>query len=217
MVNEISRMPYLTVLELAFIVLPICIHATIGVKILLDARYNVARYATSGNWGYTLQRVTALVVLGFLLYHLWELRVQKLLLGMDAGGFYDTLCRNMSSTIASVPVIALIYILGIGAVSFHLANGLWGFCFSWGITVSRRSQRLSAGLAGVVGLIVFAIGANTAVYFATGSKIFVPSEWFTPGKTQVEGCPAAALQPPAGPEPTHAPAKPAPSAAPATH
>lgn len=212
MVDEISRMPFLTAVEIGLILIPLCIHAVLGIKILLDARYNVGTYGTSGNWGYTLQRVSALLVLGFLLYHLWELRLQKVITGMDGAGFFDTLCRNLSSTMSGVPVIALVYVLGIGAVAFHLANGLWGFCFSWGITVSRRSQRLAAAVAGVIGVLVFVLGANTAVYFATGSKLFVASEWFAVGKPQVEGC--------AGPLPGAAPAvapNPATSTAPATH
>ena len=214
MVGEIGRMPYLTALEIAFILVPIALHAIIGIKILLDARYNVGAYPYSGNWSFTLQRGTALLVLGFLLYHLWELRLQKLLVGMDAPGVCDTLCRNLSSTVSGVPLIALVYIIGIGAVSYHLANGLWGFCFSWGITVTQRSQRLAAGLFGIVGLIIFVLGANTTVYFATGSRLFVPSEWFAPGKPKPEGCPASAL--PAAVEPSPSTPMPAPSAAPAT-
>jgi len=84
--------------------------------------------------------------------------------------FYPALCANMSSTIGPVPVVALIYVLGIAACTFHFANGLWGFCFSWGITVSRRSQQLAATVFGVVGVIIFLLGANTAIYFATGSR-----------------------------------------------
>ncbi|MCL2823671.1 MAG: MSCRAMM family adhesin SdrC, partial [Polyangiaceae bacterium] len=36
-------------------------------------------------------------------------------------------------------------------------------------------QRISAGVLGVLGIVVFVLGANTALYFATGSKLFVPS------------------------------------------
>jgi len=196
MVEGIGGMPFLTALEIFVIMVPILIHATIGVKILLDGKYNVGSYPYSGNWSYTLQRATAVIVAAFLAYHIWELRLQKLLVGMDAGGMFDTLCRNMSSTTGGVPVIAVLYIVGIGAVSYHLANGLWGFCFSWGITVSRRALRLSAGIFGLVGVVIFALGVNTALYFATGSKLFVPSEWFASGKAHVEGCPGSVLTPP---------------------
>jgi succinate dehydrogenase / fumarate reductase, cytochrome b subunit len=64
-----------------------------------------------------------------------------------------------------------VYIVGIAASVFHLANGLWGFCFSWGITVSRRAQRSAATVFGLLGLVLFLLGANTAIYFATGSEL----------------------------------------------
>jgi succinate dehydrogenase / fumarate reductase cytochrome b subunit len=204
MVGDISKMPFLTFLEVFVIAVPILVHATIGVRILLDGRYNLGAYPYSRNWMYTLQRVTAVIALAFLLYHVWELRLQKALVGLDAGGFYDTLCRNLSSTMGGVPVLALVYVVGIAAVSFHLANGLWGFCFSWGITVSRRSQRLSATLFGLFGLVVFVLGANTSLYFATGSRFNIPTEIGAPPASKLlEHCPTPAL---ASPETSAAPA-----------
>jgi succinate dehydrogenase / fumarate reductase cytochrome b subunit len=62
-------------------------------------------------------------------------------------------------------------VLGVAASVFHFTNGLWGFCFSWGVTVSRRAQRTSATVFGLLGVVLFLIGANTAIYFATGSRI----------------------------------------------
>lgn len=201
-VNKIGSMPYLTFLEVGVILLPILFHAILGIKIALDASYNVGAYPYSRNWMFVLQRLAGVLTLGFVIYHLWELRIQKLLYGMDGAGFYDTLCQNMSSTAAGVPIIALIYIIGIAAVAFHFANGLFGFLFSWGITVSRRSQRLSATLLGVLGLLIFVLGANTAVYFATGSRLFIPSEFFSSHHDSKSlHCDGAVLQPPVAPMP----------------
>jgi succinate dehydrogenase / fumarate reductase cytochrome b subunit len=56
---------------------------------------------------------------------------------------------------------------------FHLANGLWGFCLTWGLTVTVRAQRAAATVFGLLGLLLFVIGANTAIYFATGSRIAI--------------------------------------------
>jgi succinate dehydrogenase/fumarate reductase cytochrome b subunit len=119
---------------------------------------------------YTLQRVSGLLAFAFILFHLWEYWAQKVMGKLASEQFYPTLCANLSSTVKGVPVIALIYVFGIAATVFHFANGLWGFCFSWGITVSRRSQRLGATVFGVLGILVFLLGANTALYFATGSR-----------------------------------------------
>lgn len=200
MVHDIASMPFITFLEVLLILLPILFHAVLGLKFVLDASYNINVYGYSRNWMFVLQRLTGVAALAFIIYHLYELRWQKLTGAMDSAGFYDALCRNLSSTVGPVPLIALVYLLGIGAVSFHLANGLWGFLFSWGLTVTRRSQRLASTALGIVGLIVFVLGANTTIYFATGSKLFIPTEIGAKKTAEPPHCPAgAAFAPP--PEP----------------
>ncbi|WP_437305996.1 succinate dehydrogenase [Sorangium sp. So ce388] len=168
-VSEISHMPYLPVLEIGLVVLPLAFHAIYGVKLALEGRPNVGRYTYSRNWMYTMQRVTGLLAFAFISLHLWQYWAQKWLGRMAPEDFYPRLCASMSSTVGGVPVMALVYIFGIAASVFHFANGLWGFCFSWGVTVSRRAQRTAAVVFGLVGLVIFALGANTVVYFATGA------------------------------------------------
>jgi succinate dehydrogenase/fumarate reductase cytochrome b subunit (b558 family) len=175
-VAGIGRMPYLWALEIFGIILPLVFHAVYGVIIALRGKPNVGYYTYSRNWMYALQRVTGVLAFLFIGYHLYEYRWQKLTGKLGPEQFYAQLCANMSSTIGPVPVVALIYILGIAACVFHFANGLWGFCFSWGLTVSRRSQQMAATVFGLVGVVVFLLGANTAIYFATGSR-FPDAAW----------------------------------------
>lgn len=170
-VSDITHTPYLPIVESAFVLLPLLFHALYGIKLALEGKPNNTAYSYTRNWMYTLQRITGLLAFAFICFHLWEYWAQKWMGEMDASEFYPALCANMSSTTSGVPVTALIYIVGIAASVFHFANGLWAFCFSWGITVSRRAQRASAAVFGFVGLVVFLLGANTAIYFATGSRI----------------------------------------------
>lgn len=192
-VGEINHLPYLPILEAA-ILLPLAFHAAYGVKLALEARPNVGAYPWARNWMYTLQRVTGGVALLFLLFHLWEFRVQKALGAMPASAFYPTLCAHLSSTIVGVPLVAIVYLVGLSACVFHFANGVWGFLCSWGVTVSLRSQRLGAILAGALGLAVFVLGVNTTLYFATGSRTFLPTS-FGPEEARPRSCVDIALRP----------------------
>ena len=171
-VAGINKMPYLPVLEWALILLPLLFHAGYGVKLTLASKPNVGPYPYTRNWMYTLQRVTGLLAFAYICFHLYEYWGQKIAGKLAPEQFYSALCQNMSHSIGPVPVVALVYILGIAACVFHFANGLWGFCFSWGITVTRRSQRTAATVFGIFGLALFALGANTVIYFSTGASLF---------------------------------------------
>jgi succinate dehydrogenase/fumarate reductase cytochrome b subunit (b558 family) len=182
--------PYQLVLEALFVWLPILFHAGYGVKVTLEGRWNTASYAYSKNWMFVLQRVTGILALGFIGYHFWQFRL-KLLLGQIAQeDVFPELCASLSSTgPGGVPYLALAYLLGVAAAAFHLANGLYGFCFSWGITASRRSARLASIAFGLFGIVLFALGANTVIYFATGSRVVLSTDRPGPSEQPAVGCP----------------------------
>jgi succinate dehydrogenase/fumarate reductase cytochrome b subunit (b558 family) len=170
-VQDIQAMPYLPVLELGVVMLPLAFHALYGVKLAFEARPNVGAYPYNRNWMYVAQRATGLLALAFIVWHISEIWLQKWAGRLSPRDFYPVLCERLSTTHGGVPLIALAYVLGVGACVFHFANGLWGFCFSWGFTISRRSQRISATVFGLVGVALFLLGSSTAIYFATGSRL----------------------------------------------
>ena len=169
-VRDINHLPFLPLIEIFGIFVPLAFHALYGVKLALDSRPNVGRYPYSKNWLYTLQRVTGLVAFVFIAWHLWEFRIAKLLGTMSADAFYPTLADHLSSTTAGIPIAAAAYLVGIAASVAHFANGLSTFAFGWGICVSKRSQRVFGAAVGVIGLFVFLVGADTALFFATGAR-----------------------------------------------
>jgi succinate dehydrogenase/fumarate reductase cytochrome b subunit (b558 family) len=169
-VREINRMPLLSFIEIFGIFVPLAFHAIYGVKLAFEGRPNVGRYPFSKNWLYVMQRATGLMSFAFIGWHLWEFRIAKLLGRMSPDAFYPTLAEHLSSTTAGVPLAAIGYLVGIAAATFHFANGLATFAMGWGVCASRRSQRWVSALAAAFGLVVFAIGADTALFFATGSR-----------------------------------------------
>ncbi|HKQ69509.1 MAG TPA: succinate dehydrogenase [Polyangiaceae bacterium] len=171
-VQDIHHLPFLPAIEVVGIFLPLAFHAFYGVKLALSARPNVASYPFARNWLYLVQRATGLLAFAFICWHLWEFRIQKLVGAMSPEAFYPTLSMRLSSTISGVPVLAIVYLAGIAASVIHFANGLVTFAFSWGLCVTRASQRTFAWTFAVLGLIVFAFGANTTLYFATGARLF---------------------------------------------
>lgn len=165
--------PYLLFAEVGLVYLPLVYHAGYGVKIALESRPNVGAYGHSRNWAYLLQRVTGLVALVYIVLHFWQFRLQMLLGKMVLADVYPKLCASLSATTAGgVPLVAIGTLVGIAACVFHLANGLWSFGVTWGLTASRSAQRVSGALCGVFGVALFFVGAHTVIYFATGAALF---------------------------------------------
>jgi succinate dehydrogenase/fumarate reductase cytochrome b subunit (b558 family) len=173
-VEEINRMPFLPVIEIAGIFLPLAFHAFYGVMLAFQSKQNVGRYGYARNWMFLLQRVSGLITLVFILFHLKDFRLAKLMGTMQHSEFFGVL-ETMLSDRWGGHAKALFYELGVLASVFHFANGLRTFLFSWGVTISAKSQRLTAwGVAGL-GFVLWFLGTNTVLFFATGGRSFVPS------------------------------------------
>ena len=93
-------------------------------------------YGTFRNWMFALQRFTGVFLLIFITWHVYETRFQAALGNAEVN-------YNMMADILSSPFMLVFYIVGVISATFHLANGLWSFLVSWGITVTPRSQRIA--------------------------------------------------------------------------
>jgi succinate dehydrogenase / fumarate reductase, cytochrome b subunit len=130
-----ESLPFRIVLETFVIYLPILFHAVYGLYITFQANNNVSRYGYFRNTMFLLQRVTGVITLIFIAWHVWETRVQAAL-----GAEVDF---SMMEEIFNSPVMIVFYLVGVLSAVFHFANGLWSFFVSWGLTVSPRSQKIS--------------------------------------------------------------------------
>src|SRR5262249_32505159 len=114
-VSGINHLPYLPILEWGLILLPLAFHALYGFWIAIAGKTNVGKYPYSRNWMYTLQRLTGLIAFLFIGYHLWEYWGHKMAGLMSSDQFYPALCENMSRVVYGLPVVAILYVVGISA------------------------------------------------------------------------------------------------------
>ncbi|MBX3206488.1 MAG: hypothetical protein KF764_15545 [Labilithrix sp.] len=171
-VGAIERSRVLPFVEVVFILLPLAFHAGYGLYLLRSKAAPdavIARYGDRRLW--LLQRASAIGVLVFVLAHLWELRVQRLVFGLSADALHTTLTAHLSWTWAGVPFIALFYVLGLLAVSVHLSNGLFAATAAWNIGVSATGRRRARVATIALGGGLFLLGAATTVGLATGTRL----------------------------------------------
>ncbi|QOR65738.1 succinate dehydrogenase cytochrome b558 subunit [Cytobacillus suaedae] len=130
-----ESLPFRYVLEAVIIFIPIIFHAVYGLYIAFTAKNNVSNYSFFRNQMFLLQRISGIITLIFIVWHVWETRIAAAL-GAEVN-------FQMMENILANPFMLVFYIVGVISTIFHFANGLWSFCVSWGITVSPRSQLIS--------------------------------------------------------------------------
>lgn len=152
-----GQLPFRIFLEIFIIFLPLLYHAIYGVYIAFTAKNNVGRYGFFRNWMFFLQRLTGIITLIFVAWHVWETRVQA--------AFGAEVNFDMMANILSNPAMLVFYIVGVLSAIFHFANGLWSFCVSWGITVSPRSQQVLTYITMIIFVGVSIIGLRAIFAF----------------------------------------------------
>ncbi|MEH7457191.1 succinate dehydrogenase cytochrome b558 subunit [Bacillus sp. JJ1127] len=150
-------LPFRYALEIFIIFLPILYHAIYGLYIAFTAKNNAASYGYFRNWMFVFQRISGVITLIFLSWHIWETRIQA---AMGQQVNYD-----MMAGILSNPAMFGFYLVGVVSTIFHFANGLWTFCISWGITVSPRSQRISTYVTLAIFLGLSYVGVSALLAF----------------------------------------------------
>ncbi|HEX7877812.1 MAG TPA: hypothetical protein VF720_00280 [Candidatus Eisenbacteria bacterium] len=127
--------PFYWPVVVAFIYVPFAFHTVWGIVLALRGRATGSGGLTTfGYVKYVLQRLSAVGVLLFLGAHIYKTRIEPALHGEPLD--FD----HMVWAMHHVPTI-LVYALGVLGVAFHMANGLWLAGITWGLTVSRPSQR----------------------------------------------------------------------------
>ena len=152
-----ESLPFRLFLEVFIIYLPLLYHAVYGVYIAFTGTNNTGRYGYFRNWMYILQRVTGIFTFIFVIWHVWETRVQAAL-GADVN-------FSMMENIVSNPVMLAFYIVGIVSAVFHFANGLWSFGITWGITITPRSQRISTYVTMSIFVVLSYVGVSAILAF----------------------------------------------------
>ncbi len=155
-IHFLQSLPLVVFFEIFFIGLPILYHAGYGIFVTVSGKTNLSSYPYTQNFLYTLQRITGIIALIYIGYHAYHTRIVNALYGTEI-----SYARMQELMVA--PGMFWFYVVGLAAVCFHFSNGIWGFCVSWGITVSPQSQRKVGIGFGILGLLIFIVGTFSLI------------------------------------------------------
>jgi len=151
-------LPYILLIEVCLIWIPLLFHGLYGLYIVYTGQVNISHYGFVRNWMYLLQRVTGVVAICFIVYHVYATRISGLLTGHHAS--FALVQQSLQN-----PLVLGFYVLGIVSASYHLGNGLFGFLISWGIAIGEKTQRAVTILCGIVSVGLAGFGLAALSYF----------------------------------------------------
>jgi len=163
-IDALNNLPFLILIEIGFIYIPLLFHSLMGFYIIHVGKTNMFRYRYQRNWLYTMQRVTGAITFLFLIYHMGTTVGAKLWEGkhhFEAAPFLIDILNGEFQTWQGI----VVYTIGIVSATFHFSNGVWGFCVSWGILIGKNAQRNGAIVFAAMGLGLTFLGLATILEF----------------------------------------------------
>jgi len=165
-VRDLQSIPYVLFIEIGGIFIPLIYHAVYGLFITWEMRPNNVSYPYPRNWFYTIQRITGIILFFFITFHVLNFRF-----GLIPGLNEVSVAEHPDRAFAIVSgefrnnLIFAVYVLGIAATVWHLANGLWLFAVDWGIVIGERAQRMAGYACIAFGLLLLLVGINAQAAF----------------------------------------------------
>jgi len=165
-VADLQAIPYIVLVETAGIFIPLIYHAVYGMVITIEARPNNLAYPYPRNWFYLVQRITGVILFLFITFHVLNFRFGMIpgLNDVSVAHAPERAFEIVSREFRMVPIF-IIYVIGITATVWHLANGIWLFLVDWGITIGERAQRIAGYACIGFGVVLLLVGLNAAVAF----------------------------------------------------
>ena len=165
-VQDLQSIPYILFIEIGGIFIPLIYHAVYGLVITAEARPNNLNYPYPRNWFYLIQRITGVILFFFITFHVLNFRFGMIpgLNTISVAEHPEEAFRIVSREFSMIPIF-IVYMIGITATVWHLANGIWLFLVDWGITIGERAQRLAGYACIGFGVVLLLVGVNAAVAF----------------------------------------------------
>jgi succinate dehydrogenase / fumarate reductase cytochrome b subunit len=165
-VKDLQSIPYILFIEIGGIFIPLIYHAVYGLVITIEARPNNLAYPYPRNWFYLIQRITGVILFFFIAFHVLNFRFGMIpgLNNTSVANHPELAFGIVSKEFHMVPIF-IVYVIGITATVWHLANGIWLFMVDWGITIGERAQRLTGYACIAFGVVLLLVGINAAVGF----------------------------------------------------
>ena len=180
----LNSLPLVRVLEWTLIFIPLAYHALYGVYIVIRGRNNVNVYPWAGNWMYLSQRITGIIALLYIAYHVWTQRFSGVSLPEHPGAAFHKVQVELAN-----PLVLAIYVIAMIATTWHFAYGVWLFAAKWGITPGEKARKTFGYVCAVAGIALCLMGLGSI--YAVVTAPLAPEDVMPETTTSTSSAPVA--------------------------
>lgn len=146
---ELMRTPMLGWVLVLLVLIPLIYHASFGLLKVHGCQINAFHYGYYRNWMYALERIAGLILIPFVIYHIYKTWLAP---AIGAG----PLGYNAMRSLLTPTSIKSFYLVGIVCAAFYIGNGLAMQASGFGFAATRRS-RSAAIIVGWIVTILLAV------------------------------------------------------------
>ena len=156
---ESRNIPFYTLITILFLYIPLVFHTVYGLYVAKQARAVIVTGLIRNPYfemlKYVLQRLSGLGLMLFLGAHIYKTKIETLTEGVLPD------YKHMREAFGEViPPVRIIYFLGVLGLAYHLSNGLWSACITWGLTINAKSQRMVQVITVLFFFVITAMGIS---------------------------------------------------------
>jgi len=145
----VNSFPMISFLEIAFVMIPLLIHTAFAFFSMYGSSINIVKYNSYRNWVYTIRRLSGILLVPFVAYHVFATTVKFAFTGKYIDFSY------MHALLSSTGIKAF-YAVGIACAIFYMTSGIVSLAFEWGVTVSRKSRDIVSIMMWCIAIALFA-------------------------------------------------------------
>ena len=158
-IQGLWRIPYILVLEIGLVFVPIAFHMLIGLYMTWQGVWNYPQYRDQRNLFFVLQRVTGIYLAAFIVFHIWTTRfmgADPRFVGVhEPEKFFPHMQAQMRQ-----PLVFIFFLGAMMSISFHFANGIWLGLVRWGVAVGPKAQQTAGRACAGFGVVFFLAWLN---------------------------------------------------------
>ena len=155
----------LPLVEWVFIFIPILFHAIFGMVIVAGAMPNSNQYRYGPNYRYTLQRASGMIAFVFIMVHVFHMHgwfhadvwLEKVVHPLGGAQFKPYNAASTAGMALQSIAMLVIYVVGVLACVYHLANGMWTMGITWGVWTSPGAQAWASKICSGLGILLAAV------------------------------------------------------------